>query len=244
MPRSAGPERASYFRPWAIRWFGWLTAAIAAASCGWTAAPVFAAQSAIAATAPAVLGGITTPLARETPASGSSAVAASEAFELRLVPEPLPAPLAGDAEYSTATPAPALGLREVWAISSRQADCAPRGSWGLQYWKHWHAASADEFLASDVPGMPTCFFVHGNRISHAESFYVGWQAYSGLDRQTPPDRSFRFVIWSWPATQIQGQLRDVRAKAYASDWPARWIAARWPLGDATASRCTKRTACW
>jgi hypothetical protein len=140
--------------------------------------------------------------------------------------------IASAAQAGSAIPA-SHAPHDLWTISSRGCgspgcEVVPR----LSYWHfdagscRWLPASHDEFIATAGPDMPTCFFVHGNRISHSMAFYVGWQAYQGLAQQWPADRPLRFVIWSWPSTQIRGQLKDIRYKAYVSDahgWHLAWL---------------------
>jgi hypothetical protein len=38
------------------------------------------------------------------------------------------------------------------------------------------------------------------------------------------ERPVRFVIWSWPSSQIKGQLKDVRAKAWRTDVEGYYLA--------------------
>jgi hypothetical protein len=119
---------------------------------------------------------------------------------------------------------------QVWLISTRSADaCQPdRDETPLGYWMHsesrqWHATTRDEFHASDSPGVPTIFYVHGNRVDWQESVNRGWlvcQLVKGQSRGQP----FRFVIWSWPADEVQGQLRDVRVKAARADFESYYLA--------------------
>lgn len=138
--------------------------------------------------------------------------------DIELVPGSNPAP---------ATPAVTRApLRQAWVISSRRAGrCDPQDA-HLEYWRHddcaerWIAAGQAEFLATDRPGVITCFYVHGNRISHGEALRDGRRAYRQVARCLPDGQPLRFVVWSWPSTQIEGPLKDVRQKACISDWHA------------------------
>jgi hypothetical protein len=124
----------------------------------------------------------------------------------------------------------APALDEVWTISSRQVGCGEDDCSRLSYWRfchethEWLPSSHEAFLASDDPLTPSCFFVHGNRVGHGEAFDIGWRAYQRLRAQAPPARRFRFVIWSWPSTRIQGQIKDVRTKARQSEAHAYYLA--------------------
>jgi hypothetical protein len=114
-------------------------------------------------------------------------------------------------------------LRQVWVISSR------RGT-HLEFWSHgdqrhgWTLASQEEFLATDQPHVATCVYVHGNRIHHAQALRDGWQVYQQIAGCLPPEQPLRFVIWSWPSTEIEGPLQDVRLKACVSDTHAGHLA--------------------
>jgi hypothetical protein len=145
------------------------------------------------------------------------------------------ASLAGPARRACAEDAPDLAAatgNDVWLLSSRYAGSG--GQPCLQAW-HYHAgewlpASSDEFVAAaHHQDLPTCFWIHGNWIDHYAAAAEGWRVYEALKRYAPPGYRFRFVIWSWPATQSQPALRDVRAKAVCSDVHAYYLA--WLLGQ-------------
>jgi hypothetical protein len=122
--------------------------------------------------------------------------------------------------------APAAG-NDVWLLSSRYA--AAGGQVRLQAWHYrageWLPSSSDEFVAAaHHEDLPTCFWIHGNWVDHYTAAAEGWRVYEALKRYAPSECRFRFVIWSWPATQSQGALRDVRAKAVCSDLHAYYLA--------------------
>lgn len=171
-------------------------------------------------------------------------VAAAFVLQLFLASASAAEPVLKPASVKAKTASPILGpvtpsvaeplvepARLIWTISSRNAcwtggELQPRlGYW---YFDHvagcWTPSTLEAFLASDEPGVPTCFFVHGNRVSRNEAFYVGWRAYQRLAAQASPEQPFRFVIWSWPSSRIHGQLKDARAKAYQSDAHAVYLA--------------------
>jgi hypothetical protein len=60
-------------------------------------------------------------------------------------------------------------------------------------------------------------YVHGNRVDSHEAAGEGRYVYRLLTSQIDDPISVRFVIWSWPSAQVQGQLRDVRVKAERTD---------------------------
>jgi hypothetical protein len=112
---------------------------------------------------------------------------------------------------------------QVWVVSTRCLGC-PTGSeaepaW--QVWRYaaamWQPASAAEFYASDAADLVTPFYIHGNRIDHPQACRDGLAAYFQLVGKLDDEPPARFVVWSWPSSQIHGQLKDVRAKAARSD---------------------------
>lgn len=141
--------------------------------------------------------------------------------------------LSVDSAETSDLPPDATGERatanQVWLVNTR---CANRDSGdpelGLTYWRYeagqWLASSRQELLAVDDPHLPTVVYAHGNRINAPQSSCDGWQIYRSFARRTPPERPFRFVVWSWPSTQVQGELRDVKEKAARSDCQAYYLA--------------------
>jgi hypothetical protein len=122
--------------------------------------------------------------------------------------------------------APCLG--NVWLISARDVYCCCQRPPRLRFWRHtgcsWTPASLEEFLASDVPGMPTCFWIHGWRVSACDAMQEGWSVYRRLKGQSCGP--FRFVIWSWPSEQTEGLLADARQKVHLADvgaYPLAWV---------------------
>lgn len=135
------------------------------------------------------------------------------------------------AEPLRAEDEPAGPNSQLWLISSRFAgNCgAERTADRLGYWVYgadhqFSAASVEQFLATDTPGVPTIVFLHGNRVGWQESVNRGWLVYQLIESQAG-GRPLRFVIWSWPADQIRGPLNDVRTKAARSDVEAGYLAA-------------------
>jgi hypothetical protein len=58
----------------------------------------------------------------------------------------------------------------------------------------------------------TVIFVHGNRLTNWDAKCEGVAAYCRMVRNADA-APIRFVIFSWPAAQISGPLKDVRVKA-------------------------------
>jgi hypothetical protein len=77
----------------------------------------------------------------------------------------------------------------------------------------WQSSDATSLLSSQHAQDMTCVYVHGNRVEWNEALSQGRRLYRRLaydDTDAPP---LCFIIWSWPSSQISGQLRDVRVKA-------------------------------
>jgi hypothetical protein len=118
---------------------------------------------------------------------------------------------------------------QVWVVSTRCLGC-PSGAnqapaW--QMWKYekgwWQPKTAAEFYAADAAEMVTPFFIHGNRIDHPQACQDGLDVYFQLVGKLDDEAPARFVIWSWPSSQIKHPLRDVRAKATRSDIDAYYL---------------------
>ncbi len=122
---------------------------------------------------------------------------------------------------------------DVWLIDARgQCGCPlPGETPSLRYFQYaagdWQPSSLESFV--DVqPDVPVVFWVHGNRIDSAYANDDGWTMYKRL-AETACGRRFRFVIWSWPASQIHGQLQDLRVKATQADnggYALAWVVSR------------------
>lgn len=119
---------------------------------------------------------------------------------------------------------------QVWAVSTRNLGrgCAANQQPGGSIWRyearHWKPATTADFYATDSADMVTTFFIHGNRIDHWLALRDGLDVYFQLVGKLDDERPVRFVIWSWPSSQIKGPLKDVRSKAWRSDTDAYYLA--------------------
>ena len=95
--------------------------------------------------------------------------------------------------------APGLGF-ETYAV------CDESGA------RQWQPSDLESFLAFD-PSVRTIIFIHGNRITPYDAKNEGLAVYRKLANYAGNGERIRFVIWSWPSSQIRGPLRDVREKA-------------------------------
>lgn len=104
---------------------------------------------------------------------------------------------------------------DVWVVSTRCLGCAHLFS--PQVWRYeagrWQPSTLAAFYASDSTEQVTSVYLHGNRIEHGQAMADGLNFYFELIGRYSDSRPTRFVIWSWPSSQIKGVLKDVRAKA-------------------------------
>jgi hypothetical protein len=78
--------------------------------------------------------------------------------------------------------------------------------------RRWQASNLESVVAADA-SVSTVIFVHGNRLTNWDAKCEGLAAYRRIVRQCADEAPIRFVIFSWPAAQISGPLKDVRVKA-------------------------------
>jgi hypothetical protein len=90
--------------------------------------------------------------------------------------------------------------------------------------KLWQPAKTADFYATDSPDVVTAFYIHGNRIDHWPGLRDGLEVYFQLVGKLDDERPVRFVIWSWPSSQIKGPLKDVRSKAWRTDADGYYLA--------------------
>lgn len=121
---------------------------------------------------------------------------------------------------------------ELWAVSTRHLGCgcaaAEEPAWKV--WRYdagtklWQVANSAEFFATDSADVTTAFYIHGNRIDHNQAFTDGMDVYFQLVGKSDDEPPVRFVIWSWPSSQIKGPLKDVRSKAWRTDTDGYYLA--------------------
>lgn len=133
---------------------------------------------------------------------------------------------------SSAKTCPTFRVREqdqVWLVSTRCLGC-PSGKEtmpGWQLWQYekatWQPRTTAEFYAADSAKVVTPFYIHGNRIDHGLASSDGLAVYFQMAGKFDDEPPVRFVIWSWPSSQIKGPLNDVRTKADRSDVEAYYV---------------------
>ena len=139
----------------------------------------------------------------------------------------------GDVQAGDATPVrPVDG---IWLVDTRHlpycdVGCEQTHAFDYEQYESdacdWIHADRQSFKATDRQTTRTIVYVHGNRVGPCEVRRRGLLVYESLIAQADEDQEdLRFVIFSWPATQVRGPLRDVRLKAARSD-PAAYYLAR------------------
>ncbi|MBC7855743.1 MAG: hypothetical protein IAF94_20115 [Pirellulaceae bacterium] len=108
---------------------------------------------------------------------------------------------------------------QIWLVNTRDVcDVSGGSGWSTARYDagYWKGADDVAFLASDDQETVTVIYVHGNRMDSSGAEARGLAIYRELFSSHEGGK-VRFVIWSWPSTQIHGLLKDVRAKAARSD---------------------------
>ena len=101
----------------------------------------------------------------------------------------------------------------------------------------WRRLSWEETLADFAEPMPTVIYVHGNRISDEADKPHGLGLYRWLAARKTGAAPMRYVIWSWPATKIRGQIKDYEVKAARTrpcGWQLAWTIDRLPTSSPLA----------
>lgn len=104
--------------------------------------------------------------------------------------------------------------RDIWLLSTRDAShcSAPtEPANAIRYWRldancGWSAADAKDFQDGEA-SRPIVVFVHGNQTDSDMAVAKGMCAYESILAGTGC-RSFRYVIWSWPADRVCRRHRD------------------------------------
>ena len=123
---------------------------------------------------------------------------------------------------------------EVWLVSSRGVGSPKTDLNKLDVQRFdgekWNRSSFKAFVDPAPEQLEngtfrqTVIFVHGNRTDYLWAQIRGWQTYRSLVEKRKDDNPVRFVIWSWPADQIRGLLRDLKTKAVVADQHSIYLA--------------------
>lgn len=124
-----------------------------------------------------------------------------------------------------------FNAHERWLVNAR---CAPfcgdmiQGAQKLKFFHYqqgrWEPSTREAFLASDAPGVPTCFAIHGNRTDPQRAQSFGRYLYRRLAERATAGQTFRLVTWSWPSEQIRGLRKDILVKEQRADAQGFYVA--------------------
>jgi hypothetical protein len=85
----------------------------------------------------------------------------------------------------------------------------------------WHNLQKDENALRQ-----TVIYVHGNRVSAGYDATEGIAVYESLINARTEGEPLRYIIWSWPASQIPGLIKDYQVKAVRTNpvaWQLAWF---------------------
>jgi len=154
-------------------------------------------------------------------------IAATVAWLFVLLLWPLAAPARAESAVANSS-----NRQELWIINTRCVgscgwQCVQPTDFGYQRLdcqEGWQGVDGQAFFETGSADVPTCFYIHGNRVNPCDAVNEGQYLYRLLC-DAAGNRPFRLVIWSWPAAQIRGRIRDdVQIKAGRSDVQAYYLA--------------------
>jgi len=109
---------------------------------------------------------------------------------------------------------------QIWLISSRRLPSRNCTLESLEFSRRidgdqWQPESLESFLqpAPGAADLPVVVYIHGNRNSRSMAVRRGLQTYDQTFLAWKRAPSVRFIIWTWPADRIAGNIRDIRLKA-------------------------------
>lgn len=97
--------------------------------------------------------------------------------------------------------------------------------------RQWTESDLSRLITAPGEGVVTVFHVHGNKVDPVMARDRALRVYRRLVRRSTDDRPMRFVIFSWPATEIGGLLNDFRVKAGRTrpvGWELAWVLNQMP----------------
>jgi hypothetical protein len=126
---------------------------------------------------------------------------------------------------------------QAWVISTRHlgSPACEIDPPALKFWRYdlahgrFRPKSAEDFFAADSPDAVTFIYFHGNRIDSWQAIDLGWYTYDSVIAPSHNPQPVRYVIWTWPSTQIPAELHDLRTKAARTDADGYYLA--WVLSQ-------------
>ncbi len=145
---------------------------------------------------------------------------------------------------ATALAATSRSADEILEVNVRPASCATNATTlaaridvneyaltGEVGSRGWVDSTLPRLTDPVSPDMVTIFFIHGNKVDPCMARDRGLRVYRSLMRCSCDDRPVRFVIFSWPATEVNGFLHDFRVKAARTrpvGWQLAWVLNQMP----------------
>jgi hypothetical protein len=101
----------------------------------------------------------------------------------------------------------------------------------------WRTISWSAVQADFAQPLPTVVYVHGNRVDPGVDKSHGLGVYRALPARKPGAPPLRYVIWSWPSSQVRGRIKDYEVKAARTEpagWQLAWAIDQWPTDSPLA----------
>jgi hypothetical protein len=111
------------------------------------------------------------------------------------------------------------------ARMQRELDCR-RLAFDSQGQPTWLAHDWRNLQKSENALRQTVIYVHGNRVSAGYDATEGVAVYESLINARAEREPLRYIIWSWPSSQIPGLIKDYQVKAVRTNqvaWQLAWF---------------------
>ncbi len=119
---------------------------------------------------------------------------------------------------------------EFWWVSSRHLPLNSCGDFDLCIYRFLDGQVSQKTMVDlknahqSNPDLINFVYAHENRADLNKAEMRFWQTYNILINQAADAPSVRFIFFSWPADEVRGQIRDVKAKATICDHHAFYFA--------------------
>lgn len=95
----------------------------------------------------------------------------------------------------------------------------------------WQPTDLSRLTQPSHEGMATVFYIHGNQVGAADARRRSLDLYRTLVKASCDNRPIRYVLFSWPADEERGVLKDFRVKAARTrpaGWELAWVLSQLP----------------
>jgi hypothetical protein len=117
------------------------------------------------------------------------------------------------------------------ARMDRELDCR-RLAFNNEGKPTWIAYDWHNLQKSENALRQTLIYVHGNRVSVGYDAAEGIAVYESLINARAEREPVRYIIWSWPSSQIPGLIKDYQVKAVRTNpvaWQLAWFMDQLPV---------------